>query len=267
VGKVWACEQLAQAARGELLLYIDADVLMAPGAASRLSSLLDPGAAAVTVVPHQRAFGPVERSLMPLLHLSYVAWLFLPLVRWIPDPRVTAANGQVLLLRRAALAQIGGWSSVRTAVVDDMALCRRLKEQGLALCFSDGGAIASCLMYRSASALWRGFSKNLYPGIGGTPLALALVLLLHFACFVLPYLALLLAFSLWPSLLPAAGLAVGLNLLMRLAMALRFRHAPESILTHPIAVLGLMAIALNSWSWSRRGAIQWAGRSYPMAGP
>ena len=260
VGKVNAAHQLAEAATGELLLFLDADVRVEPGGLRRLISLL-PGADVVTAVPRQVMGSPGEALLMPLLYLSYVAWLPMALIPRVSDPRVLAANGQVLLIRRPMLDAIGGFAAVKGEVVDDMALCRAVKARGGRVLFADGRDIAACRMYRSWSEVVRGFSKNLYEGIGGHPLALALVLALHALLFLTPYVGLLGAI-IEPSWAAPAAVGVGLNLALRLGMAARWGHPLWSVLAHPIGVLGLMAIAVRSALWSARGAIAWRGRVY-----
>ena len=45
--------------------------------------------------------------------------------------------------------------------------------------------------------------------------------------------------------------------------AYEMKKPAEGVLLHPLSVLGLMALALNSLRWTRRNALQWAGRSYP----
>ena len=65
---------------------------------------------------------------------------------------------------------------MRAALVDDMALCRAVKENGGRVVFADGHRMADCRMYSDGAALWRGFAKNFYEGIGGHPLALLAVL-------------------------------------------------------------------------------------------
>ncbi len=45
-------------------------------------------------------------------------------------------------------------------------------------------------------------------------------------------------------------------------LALRYDHSVASVAAHPAAVVGLVGIALNSFRWSRRGEIAWAGRTY-----
>jgi len=271
VGKPYALHRLSALARGELLLNIDADVTLREDGLLLLLSLLGSpeevpgglGAALVTAVPRQRTGSFVEKMMMPLLHLSYVAWLPMPLIYRTRDPRVLAANGQLLLVRRSALEAVGGWARVQAELVDDMALCRAVKASGQRVVFADGDQMADCRMYGDAASLWRGFSKNFYEGVGGHPLALIVVLALHLLLFVVPYLALLLAVLLGAGGLAAAAAAgVLVNLSLRLIMALRYRHSPLSVLLHPIAVLLMMGVLINSFRWSRRGEIRWRGRSY-----
>jgi chlorobactene glucosyltransferase len=272
VGKPHALHRLSAAAGGDVLLNIDADVTLHPDGVLRMLSLLGsaeqvPGgldAAVVTAVPRQRAGSLVERLMIPLLHLSYVAWLPMPLIHRTRDPRVLAANGQLLMIRRSALDAVGGWSRVRTALVDDMALCRAVKQDGGRVVFADGDQMADCRMYPDGASLWRGFAKNFYEGIGGHPLALVVVLGLHLLLFVAPYVALPVAALLgaW-GLAAAAAVGVGANLALRVIMALRYGHSPLSVLLHPLAVLAMMGVLLDSFRCSRRGDIRWRGRSYP----
>jgi glycosyltransferase involved in cell wall biosynthesis len=260
VGKVHAMHQLAAAAEGELLLFLDADVRVAEGGLQRLAGLL-PGADVVTAVPRQVMVTPAEGLLMPLLHLSYVAWLPMFLIPLVSDPRVLAANGQVLLVRRARLDQIGGVAAIKGEVVDDMALCRAVKKTGGRVIFADGRDIASCRMYQSRAEVERGFSKNLYEGIGGNLPALFVVIALHLLFFVLPYLGLLLS-PFVPGLLLPALVGVALNLGLRLGMAARWGHPVWSAFAHPVGILGLLRIAVRSAVWSRSGRIEWRGRTY-----
>jgi hypothetical protein len=272
VGKPHALHRLSALAAGELLLNIDADVTLHEDGVLRMLSLLGspdqvPGgldAAVVTAVPRQLTGSFAERLMMPLLHLSYVAWLPMPLIHRVRDPRVLAANGQLLLIRRSALTAVGGWAAVRTALVDDMALCRAVKRSGRRVVFADGDQMADCWMYPDAASLWRGFAKNFYEGIGGNPVALIVVMALHLTLFVAPFVALPVAVVLGNrGLAAAAAVGVAANLCLRLIMALRYHHSPVSVLLHPVAVVAMMGVLLNSFRWSRRGDIRWRGRSYP----
>lgn len=262
VGKPHACHKLSQAARGDLLLFVDADTFLTESGIGRVASLLhDYGADVVTAVPRQLTESFFERLVLPLLHLTYTSWLPLPLIWRSRDPRFLAANGQVLAIRRSSLEAIGGFEAVRADVVDDMAVCRLAKQRGETVVFSDGYRIASCRMYGSAREVWEGFSKNLYEGIGGTLVALLGVMLVYFLAFVAPYLALAAA-PLVPELLGPALVAVGANVLLRTVLTVRFSHAVEGIVLHPVAVLALLGIAFNSFLWTRGNRIKWSGRSY-----
>ncbi len=264
VGKPHACHQLAEHVTAEVLVFLDADVTLLPTGLARVGSLLaDYRADAVSAGLRQRVGGWAERLVIPLLHLTYLAWLPLPLVWRSRDPRLLIANGQLLAVRRDVYQRAGGWAAVRAEVVDDMAFCRQVKRVGGRVVFADGFRIASCRMYRNRAELWQGFSKNLYEGIGGTPVALLGVMGLYAGVFVAPYVAVAGAILAgWSMLLKPALLGVAANVGLRLVLAARFRQPAEGMLLHPLAVLALLGIAVNSWLWSRRGSIRWRGRSY-----
>ncbi len=263
VGKPHACERLSKLASGDLLLFLDADVTLEPDGADRLLAAMEStGADLLTAVPRQVVRSFAERLVVPFLLLTYVSWLPLALVAKTRDPRVVAANGQLLMTTRRALDALGGFAAIAHEIVDDVALCRRAKGAGLRVAFVDGTAVASCRMYRSAREVWAGFSKNICEGVGGGA-AVAAVALLYFFTFVLPYP--LAAFAWWGDVdaltMPAVA-AASLNLAQRAVAAVRWAQPAEGLVTHPLGGLAVVAIAINSFLWNRRGRIRWAGRSY-----
>ncbi len=262
VGKPHACAQLAEAARGNLLFYVDADTRLQPEAMSRVASLLQTKEAdLVTAVPRQETGSMMEHLIHPLLHMIYTNWLPMPLVWLSADPRILAANGQILAVRKGAYQAIGGFEAVKHEIVDDMAFCRLAKRQGRREVFADGFHMARCRMYKHGGEVWDGFSKNLYEGIGGKPLALAALLLIFNMTYILPWLLLPLSALIEGLLIPAA-VAVAANLVMRITLALHHRQNPLGILLHPVGVGILLAIAVNSFTWTRQGRLQWRGRVY-----
>ncbi|MEQ1564306.1 MAG: glycosyltransferase [Myxococcota bacterium] len=250
VGKPHACHQLARRARSPRLLFVDADTTLSPGAVARLASV---DADVVSALPRQQLGTTGEAAIVALLHLTYASWLPLALVRWVSDPRVLAANGQVLSISRAAYDAIGGFEAVRAEVVDDMALCRAAKVAGHTVAFVDGFEVATCRMYGSGREAVDGFSKNLYEGLGH-PLVLAAVLTLYFGCFVAPWLAAPFA--------PWAWLGVAANLTQRALLAWRFRLPASTVALHLPSALAFGWIAVRSLRWSRGNAIAWRGRVY-----
>jgi len=267
VGKPHACQNLLEAASGSHVLFLDADVRLKSPAFAILAGLArgDASQPLITAVPQQIMGSPFEAMMLPLLHLTYLAWLPLSWSNRHRNPSFSAACGQIVFVRRSDLNKLGGFGSVGGEVVDDLALVRFAKARGMNAVFVDGFSIATCRMYRSPGALWRGFSKNLYLGVG-RPFAFLAALSLNCAAFVLPFVcATWLFFS--PNAFGRAGFilvccGVGANVLLRLLLAMRFSHRRWSVALQPFAVSVLIVIAFNSWRWVSRGAVHWAGRSY-----
>ena len=275
VGKPRACMVLAQRAGGSHLVFVDADVVVNADVLPRLDALRRAfGADVVTAVPHQLTVGWLERLVLPLLHVTYTAWLFLPLIWRTSDARFLAANGQLVWIERDALDAVGGFAAIKSEIVDDMALCRAMKRVGRRVLFVDGHELGSCRMYRSPRAVVDGFSKNLYEGVGGSLVGLLGVIALYSTAFVLPWVAMgmlvvtstmttegLSAALSSPWSIPALT-AVAAGLALRLVHVVRHRTDVVSALVHPVGVVVLLAIAVRSWWWSRSGRIAWAGRQY-----
>jgi len=263
IGKPHACHQLASHARGGILIFVDADTRLHEEGLARVASLFRRlRADVVTAFPHQELGSAFERLVLPLLHVTYVAWFPLALVHASRDPRFLAANGQVLAIRREALDEVGGFEAVRDEVVDDMALCRAAKMSGRRVVFADGARIARCRMYQDARGVWEGFSKNLYEGIGERPLALLVVCGLYASAFIAPYVLTLVGLMLTAPWTPIAAAGVAANILLRAILAHRYAQPWWGIVAHPFAVIVFLAIATNSYLWSRRGTIRWSGRTY-----
>lgn len=263
VGKPHACHHLGEAATGDLLVFVDADTVLTPDGVGRVEGLLRRVRAKVlTAFPKQRMGSFPEHAMVPLLSLTFTSWLPLDLIWKHVSPTFLVVNGQVLAFRREAYEAVGGFASVKGEIVDDMAICRRAKEEDQRVVFADGQDLAWCRMYRSTGELWRGFSKNFYEGLGGNPLVLLFALSVYFLAFIFPYLRLGTELSLMGTASLAAVVGVGFNLGARGLLALRLGHSPLSVLVHPFSVLALLAIAANSVRWERTDAIQWRGRTY-----
>ncbi len=266
VGKPHAASQLGDAARGEILLFMDADVELKAGGLERLLSLTERPACGrvITAMPEQLSVTFVERLILPLLPLTYLAWLPLRLVEVGTDARTVAANGQLLLIRKADYLKLGGFESVRNEIVDDVAFCRHAKRSHMRVVFADGSLMARCRMYEGARETISGFSKNLYEGVGGK-LGVISVMLLYVAAFLMPYVALA-TWAVLPGesgdLLGASLLGIGANLMLQLILVWRYKQPPEYILLAPLSIIGFCLIAINSWRWQRAGRVNWAGRSY-----
>lgn len=176
VGKPWALAQGVRAARGNWLLFTDADTCHAPHAcASALAFALDRRIDALSLWTRQELGSWGERAVLPaILSMIVVASGSLEQLNDPADRERALANGQYVLVSRAAHEALGGFDALRGEIVEDVAFARRLKADGrFRLALADGSELVSVRMYTSLRELWDGFSKNMYAGAGGDLRALA----------------------------------------------------------------------------------------------
>ena len=241
LGKPHACAQLAQRATGEVLVFVDADVVLAPHAVAATVALLDDARLdLVSPYPRQEAPG-ATRLVQPLLQWSWLTFLPLRLAERSPRESLSAANGQLLAVRRDAYDRAGGHAAVKDAVVEDVELLRAVKRTGGTGGVADGTALATTRMYDTWDELVAGYTKSLHT----TPVAATLLPVL---LYVLPALR---------GDLPAVVLGVAGR---ALTSARTGSRAWPDALAHPVSV-GLLAwLSVRSRRQARRGALTWKGR-------
>jgi glycosyltransferase involved in cell wall biosynthesis len=178
-GKVNAILSGARVARGEWLLFTDADTVHRPGSLARaLAEAQQHRAALLSYSPQQQVSGFWQKAVMPVIFAELAA-TYRPSEVSDPASQAAAANGQYLLISREAYDAIGGHAAVATSLLEDVALARAVRLSGRKLWFRFGGDAVSTRMYRSFRQLKEGWTKNLillFPW----PLALALLRLGEF---------------------------------------------------------------------------------------
>ncbi|MGI8588937.1 MAG: glycosyltransferase [Chloroflexia bacterium] len=259
LGKAHACRQLADAARGELLLFTDADVRHAPAALGHAVALLEArDLGLLSLFPTQVTVSPMERLVVPLMqHFAVYVLLPLPLMTGLRAPAFAAANGQFMLFRRSAYEAAGGHEGVRAALLEDVALARAVKAAGARIALADGNGLVRCRMYNGAAGVWSGFSKNLFTFFNRSRLFLAVGLAAAVLLWVLP-----LGVGVWGLWAGDTAVAVvslaqyAVAVVARLVLARRFGGRVWDALLHPLGVVLLVAIGVNS----ARGGAVWKGR-------
>ena len=161
-GKCNAVQSGANAARGEWLLFTDADTVHEPGSLARaVAEAEQHEVALLSYSPRQEVRGFWERAVMPVV-FAELASRYRP--REVCDPAlpsVAAANGQYLLIRREAYDAVGGHASVAHTLLEDVELARAVKRSGKRIRFRYGGDAVRARMYRSFAELRDGWTKNL----------------------------------------------------------------------------------------------------------
>lgn len=264
-GKQHACHVLAGLAKHGRLVFMDADVRLAPDALGRMGGFLDRGGAKLASgFPRELTGGLGEALVIPLIHFLLLGYLPVWAMRRSPSPGLGAGCGQLFIADREAYREAGGHAAIRASLHDGIKLPRAFRAAGHGTDLFDATDLADCRMYSGLGEVWSGFSKNATEGMA-TPKALPLWTVLLFGGQVLPFLLLAAAVPLgWDS--PVAllsGIAAGAALAFRLAMAWRFRQSVPAALLHPLGILLVLAIQWTALVRARRGRpATWRGRSY-----
>lgn len=263
LGKNWACHQLAQTAQHDILVFTDADVQWQAEALSAVIALFEKaGADMLTVWPTQQTTSWGERLVVPLMALAIIGYLPEFLVRYSSFAAFAAANGQCIVIRRAAYTKIGGHGAVRANIVEDVTLAKHIKAAGFRLVMADGNHLIQCRMYQGWREVRDGFAKNILAGHGNSIPFLLFSTAFHWLVFVGPLIWLIAGAFLnlgpaWPSWpLMLIGLGIGVR---GISAAVTHQRLWDAIWM-PISVMLMTVIALRSIQWKLRGGPQWKGR-------
>jgi glycosyltransferase involved in cell wall biosynthesis len=275
MGKTHAVAVGARAATGDWLLFTDADTEHLAGSlAELLKRAEDEHADLLSVSPGQVTPTWWEKSVIPSVYVK-LACLFD--FDEVSDPRspAAAANGQYLLVRKEIYERSGGHEAVKSAILEDVELARRIKALGGKLIFLPGAPWVRTRMYRTFREMWRGWTKNLYLLYGGNIPRMLKAIAALWLLDVFTVLAFAAA-CLWVALgageavtLAALGLfLVALGRQWNYARALRrlgFDAALSSYQVVGAALLGGLMVASMRAHWAT-GDIEWKGRHYATKG-
>ncbi len=280
IGKCWACHQLSDEAKGEWLLFTDADTNHRAGALTAAFLLAEERHAdLVSLWPHQVTDSAGERLVVPLIQLILVGYCPLWLIDTVRSPRMVAACGQYMLWKKESYRKAGGHEAVKSHLVEDVGLAARVMKENMRLVNADATEAVSTRMYRSFHELWLGLTKNFYTGFGGRPLPFFVFLFFQTLPLLLPWVILGISIAQWQ---PSAGhnpaesgflflpflldhafpvLTILLGFLVHGIPAMRYRQAGMSALLYPLSELLLLLIGLSSFvkTISRQG-VEWKGR-------
>lgn len=258
-GKNNALTAGAQQARGQWLLFTDADTVHKPGSLARAVAEAEAHSAdLLSYSPEQEVHGFWERAVMPVI--------FAELARKYPPSKISdgssglaAANGQYLLISRAAYDAVGGHRAVASSLLEDVALARAVREASGAIRFRYGGEAVRTRMYRGFRQLREGWTKNLrllFPEVVPLAVLRTAEFLVVVACVT---------FGMWAGARGDWKHAV-LYLLPPAVSVARIATAHFSWSSNFLGILGLPVFSyllLRSKLRHARGTVSWKGRTYP----
>ena len=252
IGKTWALQQLFEASNEDVLVSIDADVRLTNDAINKAVTLMH-GARLDFVSPYPRQIAQsfAERLIQPLLQWSWLTTVPLRFAEGAHMKSMAVANGQFFVVRRSALISVGGYKSVKHAVIDDVFLARALMASGSSGTVINGSYIAETRMYVSWSEIEAGYGKSLNKAFGSLVGAIFVIAFL-FATSIAPLVLGLLGE-------PYGWLGFAAIVGTRVLSAIKSRGRILDSVLHPISIVAL--IYLIVYSYLVRKTVMWKGRT------
>jgi len=262
LGKPYALHLASQSARGDWLIFTDADVRFAPDTVARALAL-----AKARALDHLTLFATLElHGFWECVALGYFSLVFLFAMRPWRVEHARAGSymglGAFQLIRRSVYQQIGGHRRLALEVVDDMKLGKLVKQAG---CRSGVGLAGDRLHLRWHAGLRgvvEGLTKNMFAGFGyrvGKALATVGGAL---ALSIVPFVAAIAArgAARW-----LAGIAALAACTAQAAVLAGMDAAPFYGLLHPLGALVYIYIVLRSMLLTLgRGGVVWRGTFYRL---
>ena len=171
LGKPWACDCGVRVAQGKHLLFLDADVRLAPDALAALLAQYGSGESVLSVQPYH-SVGSGYEQLALIFNLVQVGANGTAL----PRQAAVGLYGPLICVSKTMYDQVGGYASVHDTVVEDMALGARFHQAGYLTRLYMGGDRIRFRMYRDGLAsLVQGWTKNFAAGATKSPMWLSLL--------------------------------------------------------------------------------------------
>lgn len=260
LGKPWALHEASLRARGELLLFVDADVHYAPGALSAaVDEMKRSGAGLIALMPHFEMHGFWENTGMPMLPLTVMSYLPTWLSNRTKFARLGIGAGTGNLVTRPAYDAAGGHLALSDSVIDDVALSHTVRKAGFRTMAINANELVSLRMYHGGREIVAGFMKNAFHASGGSIVGTFILIPLMLIFHLMPYALLFYPPLRWIALATVAFITVTRLVLFR---SLRYR-LDNALFLHPFLTLMWAWIFLRSaWFTGFRRQLHWRGRSY-----
>jgi chlorobactene glucosyltransferase len=256
-GKTHACHQLAEKARGEVILFLDADVMVSRDLLQKAVGRFSAGRLSLlSVFPHQIMHSRGEWLTVPLMNWILLSLLPMVLIRKSNRSSFAAANGQFMMFDAGDYKRHWWHRRVKNSLVEDIIISRLVKQEGLPTATLLGKDDILCRMYRSYREGVHGFAKNVTEFFGGSIFFTLLFVFMVLASIVL------IPFALGWEWLAVYLLMAGA---IRVIISLTSRQKVwNNLFLHPLQMVTFVLIALKGVRVKRKGHYQWKGRK--MAG-
>jgi chlorobactene glucosyltransferase len=271
-GKCYACHQLSQSARGEWLLFVDADTRSKPHAIRSTVAIATEGRIAMlSGCPRQQVSGITQKIVIPVLfYFVIMSWFPLWWLHRSKKPLPTLAIGQFLLFRREHYMDVGGHEIVKSRIIEDVWFAIEISKRGGRTLSVDLSKTVTTSMYSSITAMTEGCIKWFYSVAALSPLALIGFVLAAYIFYLAPFywafngpFTSVIANGLWADWSMIVALQIALLLLMRIITDAYFGGSAISFIFHPLGMAFLILTVVYAVVRRALGAgVAWKDRVY-----
>ncbi|MBC7333896.1 MAG: glycosyltransferase [Actinobacteria bacterium] len=267
LGKSYACYQLSKHAKGEYLIFTDADTFhFRDSISNAISCLIRNNLDALSAYPLQIMVSIHERILVSFINFFILGFLPLALVKNSRSPFFCTAIGQFMMFKKDVYQKIGGHKSVRNKVLEDVHISKQVKRHGYKFMIFDARKNIYCRMYKNFEDLIYGFSRFIFAAFNYNATVQFTITILFSAVFLFPFILLplgLFVFDWSPLITNLITIQIFIILLIRLMLSIRFKGKVFDALLHPLSMLYIIVISINSVLQSKlKHGIYWKGRIY-----
>jgi len=264
-GKPFALHQAQHKARGELLLFTDADPVFQPFALKTAVHLMQKHQLDMVSLLPGSEFGSFwERAVQPVIFAFIAA---LTRFKQVNDPKSPAAMGvgAFILVRREVYDGVGGHETLKQTILEDIGLARLVKRAGATMMIADAKKIYAIRMYHSFREIWIGWRKNVFLAMKKSIFKTFYYILCVWGFVVTPWL--MVGTHLWVGsglVWQAMALSgLGLVLITKWILCHELNLEKRYALLFPLGALVMAAIMINSMIHVLyRGQAEWRGRTY-----
>ena len=264
VGKNWACDQLFNQAAGDLLLFMDADTILAEGTVSASTFEATMWGIDLLTVMLSRVSGcTIEKFLFPFVDWALFCWMPLGIAHSRRTPYFSATFGQFMLFKREAYELIGGHAKIRNNPLDDFQLGRVAKSLGLRWALFEGRDCVETLAYKSNTDAFKSISRSVFPALDYRLSMFAVLSVILVTLGFLPLITLvkLSMFGTQLSVVEYTSLvSLGLLFISWFIVCLKFKHSVLAALLFPVAIALLLFIGVHSFATYILQTTKWKDR-------
>ena len=267
LGKQNAMQYAAQQARGDYLVFTDADIVHDPMCfAAALSDMKREKRDFLSLLPRMDFETIFENAHLPNVTGFFAFFMSTKDAR--SDRHIPVAAGAFMLLRRELFESLGGFASIRAEILDDVELARLIKKAGHAVHYHFAPDLLRVRMFKGNREAFWGATKNILSATGGRPWLGLPIMFFPWLVFGVPWVCLAVG---WqdrnPALAGLGFLAYALQYLMLLPCSRFIELRPVRLLCFPlVALMDCCCILRALYYHYVKGSVLWRDRAIKLTG-